>query len=303
MQIHSCARVRCQIWLNCASCCTTHYCLIWKRSLRACNPCYRPTRQWKCVEVSVGRDWLRVHDWQVSFAGVINLYAQLLTGLDDSVFEVMPHHLQTIYSTLKHVQVFQFTACYCWVDTCHLQAHDEDEVCRVHAEYAVHSLKHAVGQFVTPAEPDSALYRMLKIVKWHSVNQCQHSIDTLKYHALTLDTLTPVDWPVRTCIDSCSTPPDTCQCMSSAVLYCPSTIAVVIGTINNTEGYKVIFAHLLLIFTSYMPSAVLNSQSIAKPNAAMPTHPAPIACGEPAENRTRYYHDSIWLFNSTSIID
>jgi hypothetical protein len=64
------------------------------------------------------------------------------------VFEVMPHHLHAIYSTLKHVQ-----------------ANDEDEVCRVHAEYAVNSLKHAVGQFVTPVEPDSALYRMLKIVK------------------------------------------------------------------------------------------------------------------------------------------
>jgi HEAT repeat protein len=80
--------------------------------------------------------------------GVINLYAQLLTGLEDEVFEVMPHHLHAIYSTLKHVQ-----------------ANDEDEVCRVHAEYAVNSLKHAVGQFVTPVEPDSALYRMLKIVK------------------------------------------------------------------------------------------------------------------------------------------
>lgn len=38
-------------------------------------------------------------------SGVINLYAQLLTGLDDDVFEVMPHHLRAIYSTLKHVQV------------------------------------------------------------------------------------------------------------------------------------------------------------------------------------------------------
>jgi hypothetical protein len=38
-------------------------------------------------------------------SGVINLYAQLLTGLEDEVFEVMPHHLHAIYSTLKHVQV------------------------------------------------------------------------------------------------------------------------------------------------------------------------------------------------------
>lgn len=42
---------------------------------------------------------------------------------------------------------------------------------------------------------------------------------------------------------------------------------------------------LLKLFTNYMPSAVLNSQSMAKPNAAMPTQPAPIAWGEPAENR------------------
>ena len=57
----------------------------------------------------------------MSFAGVINLYAQLLTGLDDSVFEVMPHHLRTIFSTLKHVQVFECDEISnIEVDTCHL---------------------------------------------------------------------------------------------------------------------------------------------------------------------------------------
>jgi hypothetical protein len=80
--------------------------------------------------------------------GAILVYTQMLRGLDQDMFRLIPHHLSTILTQLRYIQT-----------------HDPDDVCRLHASLALEELKEIVKNFVQPEEPTDYLTNLLRIVK------------------------------------------------------------------------------------------------------------------------------------------
>jgi len=61
--------------------------------------------------------------------GAVNVFTQLLRGMDKEIFKIIPHHLKTIYQTLKRVS-----------------SQDSDTICQFHAQIALDTLNDIIQQ-------------------------------------------------------------------------------------------------------------------------------------------------------------